>query len=275
MADDFIDVGGTESQNWRGVDPAERRARAALREFFDQRRDKVFFARQLEILFEKQFFHWITARALRTLVQAGEISAENRQIPSTSGAIHLFWNRKYRYYKRAADKLIELVSAYADPNVAGAIGIHGESMVLGGFAMSEFVLKGRETRAYGGRHWTQTEHDFDFIFERDAAAYAVEVKNTLGYPEDREIAVKISIAQALAVTPVFVARMMPKTMINAIWKAGGFALILKYQLYPYSHRALAKRVADGLGLPVDAPRRLNDGTMKRFVDWHVQRVEKA
>jgi hypothetical protein len=275
MADDYIDVGGTDSQSWRGVDPAERRARAALREFFEERREEVFFARQLEIFFEKQFFHWITARVLRTLVLAGEISGENRQIPSTGGAIHLFWNRRYRYYKRAAENVVELVSAYANPNVAGAIGIHGEGMVLGGFAACEFVLKGRETSEYGGRRWTQTEHDFDFIFERDGAPYAVEVKNTLGYPEDREIAVKIRIAQALAATPVFVARMMPKTMINAIWKAGGFALILKYQLYPYSHRALARRVADGLGLPVDAPRRLNDGTMKRFVDWHVQRVEKA
>jgi hypothetical protein len=50
--------------------------------------------------------------------------------------------------------------------------------------------------------------------------------------------------------------------------AGGFALILKYQLYPWTHKELAKKVAERLGLPVDAPRQLEEGTMLRFMRWH-------
>jgi len=50
--------------------------------------------------------------------------------------------------------------------------------------------------------------------------------------------------------------------------AGGFALILKYQLYPWSHHELAKRVAKELKLPVDAPKAIEDGTMVRFLRWH-------
>jgi hypothetical protein len=53
----------------------------------------------------------------------------------------------------------------------------------------------------------------------------------------------------------------------------GFALILKYQLYPLAHKDLAKRVREELGLPVDSPRALADGTMARFVDWHAKKCE--
>jgi hypothetical protein len=274
MADD-VDV---ESFEFDGIqareeDPAELRARAELRQFFDEENEAVFFGRQIEILFEKRFFHWITARALRNLVEAGGVKMEIRKIPSTGGVIHLFWNRKYRYYRRAADEVLSLVSEYADPKVAAAVGIHGEGMVLGGFADSEFVLKARETNEYQGRRWTETKHDLDFVFMRDQLTYGVEVKNTLGYPEHDEILIKVTMAQVMGVIPVFVARMLPKDWINEIWKAGGFALILKYQLYPYSHRELAKRVAKELRLPVDSPRRLADGTMKRFTDWHARRLK--
>lgn len=67
---------------------------------------------------------------------------------------------------------------------------------------------------------------------------------------------------------MFVARMLPRTWINELIESGGFALILKYQLYPWTHKDIAARVAKGLGLPVDAPKALADGTMKRFVRWH-------
>ena len=74
--------------------------------------------------------------------------------------------------------------------------------------------------------------------------------------------------QFLGIRPVFVARMLPKSWIKEVVDVGGFALILKYQLYPWTHRELAGRVSKGLGLPVDAPKALNEGTMKRFLRWH-------
>ncbi len=60
------------------------------------------------------------------------------------------------------------------------MGLHGEMMVLEGFARSEFVMRGRNTREFRGRLWIETENNLDFIFERDGQAYGVEVKNTLG-----------------------------------------------------------------------------------------------
>ncbi len=47
--------------------------------------------------------------------------------------------------------MVKVVEEYSNPNIAGAIGLHGETMVLEGFARNEFVMKGRNARSYGGK----------------------------------------------------------------------------------------------------------------------------
>lgn len=221
----------------------------------------------MEIRLEDRYFHWLTNRAIRELVAEGLVSDEVRPLRS-GGQIHLVWHRSNRYYKRSASRVVRLVEEYADPNVGGAVGLHGEAMVLEGFARSEFVMRGRNTNARQGREWVKTGHDLDFIFEKDQAVYGVEVKNTLGYMDYEELQTKLEMCEFLGIKPVVVARMLPKSWIKEVIDRGGFALILKYQLYPWSHKDLASRVARGLGLPVDAPRALAEGTMRRFLGWH-------
>lgn len=184
----------------------------------------------------------------------------------------MLWHKSYRYFRRTATRLIELVENYSDPNIGAALGLHGETMVLEGFARSEFVMKGRHTRKYAGKEWIRSEHNLDFIFERDSVVYGVEVKNTLGYMDYKEFSVKVELCEFLNIRPVFVVRMIPKSWIRELISAGGFALIFKYQLYPWSHRELAKRVANQLNLPVDAPKTLEEGTMARFLRWHEKQM---
>ncbi len=262
-----MDVDFGLEEEGRRADPRQEEAAAALQLVFDGNRERVFFSRQLEVLHEGRWFHWITNRALRELANRGVIRSESRQL-TTGSRVHLLWHRSYRYYRREAIRLVQLVEAYADPNIGGAIGLHGELMVLEGFARQQFVMMGRNTKTFEGRSWTKTAHDLDFVFERDGTAYGVEVKNTLGYMEYTELKLKIQMCGALRVRPVFAVRMLPKSWVKEIVDAGGFALILKYQLYPWAHRELAKRVREELELPVDAPRALADGTMGRFVRWH-------
>jgi hypothetical protein len=49
---------------------------------------------------------------------------------------------------------------------------------------------------------------------------------------------------------------------------------MKYQLYPWTHRDLARRVRDTFGLPVDAPRALWEGTIVRFLRWHLRTLRR-
>ena len=269
MTYEYDEVWAEEDE--RPPDPVEGRARALVLEFFDQHREEVYFSRQLEVRNEDEFFHWVTNRAVRDLRESGVVNWETRQLRA-GGEITLLWHRSYRYYRRAAKGLMGLVEEYADPNIGAALGLHGEAMVLEGFARSEFIMRGRDVREFGGREWTRSEHNVDFIFEWDGLVYGVEVKNTLGYMNDGEFKTKIELCQHLGVTPVFAVRMIPKTWIRELMQAGGFALILKYQLYPWTHRELARRVARELGLPVDSPRALADGTMRRFTKWHEGRL---
>ena len=71
------------------------------------------------------------------------------------------------------------------------MGLHGEALVLEGFARLEFVLKGRNTNSFRGKTRSSTNHDLDFVFSRDEAPYGVEVKNTLGYMDYAEFQRKI------------------------------------------------------------------------------------
>ena len=255
----------------REPDIRQAEARAALEGFFDTHRESVFFSRQIEVQNEDAWYHWVTNRALRELIARKLVLTEHRDL-QTGGTIHLMWHRRHRYYRRDANRVVQLVEEYSDPNIGGALGLQGEALVLEGFARSQFVLRGRDTRSYGDREWTQTQHDLDFIFEKEGRAYGVEVKNALRYIEYTELTTKIRMCQALGIVPVFATRMLPKSWINELNDVGGFALILKYQLYPWAHRDLARRVRDEFGLPVDAPRALADGTMARFVRWHSGRV---
>jgi hypothetical protein len=248
-------------------DKYEVEARERLEGFFEKHDDDVFFGNQLAVQNEKEFFHWVTHRALAELIGEGLLLTETRSLASGS-ELKLIWHRRHRYYKRDAARVAKLVEEYGSPNMCAAIGLHGEQMVLGGFARREFVMRGHHTRKYREGEWLKTQHNLDFIFERDGVAYGVEVKNTLSYMDREEFTTKIALAEHLEVVPGFAVRMLPKSWMKELIDHGGYGMILKYQLYPWTHGELAKRVAKELGLPVDSPRALADGTMDRFVTWH-------
>lgn len=255
----------------RPPDPRQADAREQLRAFFEANREEVFSSRQVEVHFEGTFFHWITNRALRDLVEEGLVRSEARKL-KFGGEVKLVWHKANRFNRRRAKEVVELIEAYSDPNVGGALGLHGESLVLEGFARSRFVMEGKAANSHNGAVWTATKHDMDFIFTRDGQAYGVEVKNTLPYMDHKELRTKIRLCVAIGVRPVFAVRMIPQTWMEEIRQAGGRHIILKYQLYPWSHRALAEEVERELKLPVKAPRALFDGTMQRFVRWHEEEV---
>ena len=238
----FEDFGSENDEGLEQPDPVETSAREALHHFFERHSQHVFFSRQLEVQNEGQYFHWITNRAIRDLEAEATIFSETRPLNS-GGTIKLLWHRKFRYYKREATKLVQLVNEYSAPNIGASLGLQAEALVLEGFASIEFVMKGRDSNKYGAKSWFETDHNMDFIFERYGQAYGIEVKNTLGYMDREEFETKIRLCREIGVRPVFAARMLPKTWINDLINAGGFALILKYQLYPWAHRELAKKIS--------------------------------
>lgn len=219
---DYNDLFGWQSTDDESLDVYEKDAREHLRPFLEQNRDRVFFSRQLEVQNEDRYFHWITNRAIRDLEAEGLIKSEVRKLPR-AGTIKLLWHRSYRYYKREASRIIALVDEYANPNISEFIGLQGEIMVLDAFARYQFVTQGREMNSFGGEIWRETDHDLDFIFERDGVAYGVEVKNTLGYMDYEEFQIKIRLCRHLRLRPVFVVRMFPRSWMHELITAEGSA----------------------------------------------------
>jgi hypothetical protein len=229
-------------------DSEEARARARLLAHFEDHPEDVFYSRQLEVLFEREFFHWVTNRALRRLVEEGRIISEARKL-ALGSEIKLLWHRKYRFYKRAATDVFDLVNRYSTAATDGTLGLQGEHLVLAAFARTNYVLTGESVRSHRGQAWELTEHNLDFIFEKDGAAYDIEVKNTLGHLDIEEFVTKVRLSLHLGLKPVFAVRYIPKTWADALIQAGGYAMIMGFQFYPWTHADLAKEIRQKLKPP--------------------------
>ena len=44
-------------------------------------------------------------------------------------------------------------------------------------------------------------------------------------------------------------------------------MIMRFQFYPWTHKEIADKIRDELGLPVDTPKKIELGTMQRFENW--------
>jgi hypothetical protein len=66
--------------------------------------------------------------------------------------------------------------------------------------------------------------------------------------------------------------MLPKDWLFELNKQGGFGLLMKYLLYPPYFHDLALEMKNTLNLPVECPKALHEGTMRRFEKWHEMNV---
>lgn len=89
----------------------------------------------------------------------------------------------------------------------------------------------------------------------------------MGYLDIEEFLTKIKLSRHIGVKPVFAVRALPRTWMQALIQAGGYGMIMGYQFYPWTHKELADKIRDSLGLPVDPPKRIEQGTMQRFENW--------
>lgn len=271
--DEFIDYPEEWEELPRDVKIDEAKA-LLLAELFAKRPDEVFYARQIEIMYERKFFHWITAKALRELQGQGLIRGEERSLsdPAVTPGVrmHLYWSPKNRYFKRQGNEIESLVRRFSDSRFTSAIGMHGESLFDAALPRAGFVPRGRSVRAFGGKEWTKSKHDLDRVFSRGGRDYGIEIKNTLPYIPKEEMEIKVEMCKKLGLVPLFIVRMAPANYIQAVRLAGGFTLVFEYQLYPFGYGDFAKEVRERLGLKVDSPRAVADGTIERLSKWAKQ-----
>lgn len=240
-----------------------------MAEVFQAQAERVFYERQIEVLYERRFFHWITGRALRELT--GEDAVGSQLLP-LQGPINVrfYWSKGLRYWKRQADALRRLILRYSAQEFTRALGQQGETLFDAALPRGGFMPKARNVREYGGRGWDLTAHDLDRVFDKDGISYGVEIKNTLVYIARQELTVKLGMCRLLGLRPLFIVRAAPKSYIHRVNQAGGYVLMFGWQLYPFGYEDFAREVHGRLGLPVDCPRAIEDGTIQRLVTWHTR-----
>src|SRR5205085_2571213 len=107
----------------------------------------------------------------------------------------------------------------------------------------------------------------------DGRFYGIEIKNTLKYIPKGELDIKMAMCRFFGVRPLFIMRFAPKVYTYELYRAGGFGLLFKDQLYPFGNETLAARVAERLRLPVHCPPGVPDGHIQRFARWHQGQIE--
>jgi len=144
-------------------DPKVDPAKDDLRTWFKDKPATIFYGRQIEVIFEKKYFHWITHKALRELTTEGTVSSEIRTTEN-GNKIRLYWSKENRYPKRAIGRLVEEVEQHSKPDITRAIGNHAETLFGFAGARAGFGVIGPNVKSYRGINWDMTEHDLDWIW---------------------------------------------------------------------------------------------------------------
>ena len=142
-----------------------------------------FYIGQLEVMFEKQFFHWITYKAIRNLIEDDYLEVEETQTRDRQRVNFVFRSglaiKQVRVHIRNAVTLLE--QAWATP-LSATRGKHLEVLVKQELRANGLTITGEHTNTHRGVAWTATEHDLDYIAEvGNGITLGIEVKNTMPY----------------------------------------------------------------------------------------------
>jgi hypothetical protein len=125
MSDDFDFGDYFEEREERPRDSKVDEARAVLlARYFPEDSRNVYYGRQLEIALEREFFHWITKKALNELAQEGRVKFAEEK--TALYAAHFYWPLRHRYPRRQIRQTLALIDEFSNPVFTRALGIQGE-----------------------------------------------------------------------------------------------------------------------------------------------------
>lgn len=105
-----------ERATWRR-DPYIRAAKERLRSLFREQPDGVFYLKQLEVLLERDFFHWVIVSAVNELLAEGSLKSE--EVPLFGPTrLKIIVAKNNRYYRRAIANMVSIVREYSAPEIA-------------------------------------------------------------------------------------------------------------------------------------------------------------
>ncbi len=242
-------------------------AQKEIRALYEEDKDRVFYIRQVQVKFEKKYFHWVTNNAINGLHKIGFL--KDVRIPKDRGtSTRFFIHKTNRYPQRTINRIEKIIEEYSQDHITRSCGHRAEDLFCKALARRGFMPVDEKVKKFNGKQWEKTGHDLDFVFKRDGVEYGCEIKNTLGYIEKEELGIKLEMCNFFGIKPLFIMRYSPKTYNNLINDNGGFALIFETQIYELSQEILVKKIRDVLGLPVICSKAIPASIIDRFENWH-------
>jgi len=204
-----------------------------IRNLYDEDKESVYYIRQLQVKFEKKYFHWITNNAMTGLLKLGYLT-DFRYAREKGTSTRYFIHKSNRYAKRKIAAIENLVEEYSQDVITRSCGHRAEDLFCNALALRGFIPRNKKVKEWNGIKWSKTGHDLDFVFEKNGIAYGCEIKNTLGYIQKEELEIKLEMCETLGLKPLFIMRYSPKTYNKMIIDKGGFALLFESQIYELS-----------------------------------------
>jgi hypothetical protein len=240
---------------------------------FESGRAEVYYLKQLQVLFEKRYFHWMTYHVVRFLKDSGALTLKEEE-HKDKGVTHFYIHPSNRYPKRKIKERVRLIEDFSRDEISLSCGRRAEDLFCLGLTKQGFQVLGENVKEWGGVTWEKSGHDLDFVFERDGIFYGCEVKNTFEYIDKEELNIKLEMCKELKLKPIFIVRWAPKSYIKDVYDLGGFSLLYEMKIFDISQLGLVEDIRRLLKLPVDCPRAIGEGTIRRFVNWHENYVKK-
>jgi len=231
-----------------------REATRALTEFYHSR-NAPFHFRHLQVLFETQYFHIATAKAIYRLIDQGLLTA----VPFQAGANEVSFLIPSRALQSPKGNSIveshmkskaKVIALYDNPEISKDLGDHFESLVKLELRANQLRIVDTHTNSYRGKQWIKSKANLDIIAEHpDGRAFGIQAKNELKGIEKEELLEQLYICAFLQVKPIFIVRYMPWDFVPDVIKRGGFVITLGTQLWPIGHRKLCEQIREKMSIP--------------------------
>ncbi len=210
--------------------------------------DSPYYRRQVQVILEGRYFHWVTNYALTRLVDEGFLKEDLNTIGGVT--IKFIHKRKVRNVKREIRRRVGLWELISNETMSKATGDHAELLTENMLLGCQFTIVQKHTNEFRGRIWTTTAHNLDFIVEKEGESYGIEVKNTFPYMPREEFAIKVEMCQYLGIHPLFILRAAPYPQFEQMKGVGGRVVMFKTKVFPFGQQTLVSEIWRHMRLPV-------------------------
>jgi hypothetical protein len=248
-------------------------ATQVLQEFFSRRKTPFHF-RQLQVLFETQFFHIATAKAIYRLLDDGYLDKKVLQAGANK-ATFVFPSylldsaeseRKLLTHIESKAKIIAL---FDNASISKDLGTHFEGLVKYELRVHGLKIISKGKNEYNGRKWPGGKANLDYIAEGpNKVAFGIQAKNELKSIEQSELFTQIQICSHLKIKPLFIVRYMPFSFTPLIKQNRGFLAVLGNQLWPIGHGQRCETIKRRMSVTI--PESLRKLAPKIRSEWPVE-----